>query len=255
MPDQPSPNGIAWAMQLKGDTFDLDNLVLWTTGNPVHAAKVDDRYDLVMPFDVVGHFHEAVPEVADAHLAVLNALGALFGGSFERVEVDSTIYTIDETGQRRDTVLRPTGAQLRLRGGRPTVTQTGQPVNDPTQGMAAAYISLAKTSKAAADALTIISRRSPTWAELYVAYELVEAAAGGRIVGDGWIRARELERFKHTVNSYNALGVDARHGDAKRAAPKIPMSHEEAQTVIRSLIASWLQDLIGEDLNETTDSP
>ncbi len=236
------PAEIAWAIELRGHEYDLEDLAHWTVGNAISVAKVDERYDLVMPFEVVGRDHKDVRARADAHVAALNGLGALFGNSFGGVEFASALYTIDESGRRRGAVAEGMGCQVRVRVGRVTA-QGGQPAQDPTRGMAVDYMTAASAVKAAEDALTIVGRQNPTWSELYVAYELVEAAEGGRMVGDGWIDAKDLERFRHTVNNYNVLGVQARHGIASRAAPKNPMPHDEAKAVIRGLVGAWLRDL------------
>lgn len=70
----------------------------------------------------------------------------------------------------------------------------------------------ASHNRAKADALTLVGRPSPSWSELYLIFELVEANVGGRMFADGWIGRTEANLFTRTANSYTALGMAGRHG-------------------------------------------
>ncbi len=60
--------------------------------------------------------------------------------------------------------------------------------------------------------MALIGRPSPTWSELYLIFELVEANVGGRMHTEGWIDRTEKKLFTRTANSYTALGREGRHG-------------------------------------------
>jgi hypothetical protein len=240
---EPLPNGIAWAMELTGHEFDLNDLMHWTSGNSIQILKFGDRYDLVMPFDIVGRDHKPVRARAESYLGVLNGIGAISCDSFCRVDLLSALHTIDENGKRRDTFMLLNGTRMRIRGGRVGAFVNGAKAGDPTQGLASPYMAIADELKAAEDALVLVGRPRPSWSELYVVYELVLAGSKGDIVRNGWASDAELGRFKGTANSYTALGTDGRHGDPSRPAPRRTMGHGDAVKLIRRMVATWLKSL------------
>ena len=81
-----------------------------------------------------------------------------------------------------------------------------------------------------------------SWVNLYRIYEFIQANIqdDDNIVEQGWWSASEKDLFKHTANSRDALGSDARHGD-DIPAPEKPMSHAEAKRLIDKLVQEWLQ--------------
>ncbi|MCP9750149.1 hypothetical protein [Ferruginibacter sp. HRS2-29] len=53
--------------------------------------------------------------------------------------------------------------------------------------------------------------------------------------------AVELDRFNHTANNFETLGIDARHGNKSQKPPKKPMSLNEAQKLISNIIIAVLK--------------
>ena len=82
----------------------------------------------------------------------------------------------------------------------------------------------------------------PSPGNLYRVFEVVRVDAGGedRIVVNGWTTAKQITRFRRTMNSVSALGTDARHGVERTTPPADPMSIPEAQEFITRLLAKWL---------------
>jgi len=82
-----------------------------------------------------------------------------------------------------------------------------------------------------------------SWVNLYRIYEFIQANIqdDDNIVEQGWWSASEKDLFKHTANSRDALGTDARHAKDQIPAPETPMSHEEAKRLIETLVERWLQ--------------
>jgi hypothetical protein len=81
------------------------------------------------------------------------------------------------------------------------------------------------------------------WANLYRIYEYIQAniEAEDNIIEQGWWSESEKDLFKQTANSPEAIGYEARHGDARVPAPSDPMDHAEARSLIDSLISDWLR--------------
>lgn len=152
------------------------------------------------------------------------------------------MYHLDQYGEKMGTTIQPSPGRLLLRGLAPTVLIGGVEQPDSRRGAMTLYLKVASTTKVKVDALKLVGRSSPTWAQLYNAYELVESDVGGRMFTDGWISKSGATIFRRTANSYKVLGEDARHGDPRFDAPDKPMERQTAVDLIRSLVKAWLQD-------------
>jgi len=147
---------------------------------------------------------------------------------------------LDSSGEVVSTVV-PTGtAECRAKGGRVTVAINGVPQPDQRAGQLARLLMTAASSTAMSDALAIVGRVSPSWSELYLAYELVESNTGGRMYSEGWIDRTEGTLFARTANSYTALGREGRHGKDRGGAPAIPMARADATQLVRRLVSAWI---------------
>ena len=151
------------------------------------------------------------------------------------------IHTIDCTGQRRDAVVSLEGIHIRTKMGRISDIAEGRAMAEPAKGMASDFLAEADGSDAVHDALLLMGRLKPTWSELYVAYELVEANEAGPMYGEGWVDKTQLTLFKRTANSRTALGVLARHGEETTEPPLKPMGYENALNLIRTLVNRWIK--------------
>src|SRR6266849_8946952 len=92
-----------------------------------------------------------------------------------------------------------------------------------------------------AKALRLRDDDSRGWVELYRLYEVIESDIGRPvIVANGWVSDRDIGRFKHTANSVEAAGDEARHGKEETDPPARPLSLAEARTLIDRLLSGWL---------------
>lgn len=81
------------------------------------------------------------------------------------------------------------------------------------------------------------------WVGLYRIFEVIENDTGGinEIANLGWSSKGQLKSFKHTANSPNAVGDEARHGKEATEPPKNPMLLSEARALIETLVHHWLR--------------
>ena len=56
----------------------------------------------------------------------------------------------------------------------------------------------------------------------------------------GWASGARVESFRHSANSVQVAGDDTRHVEPG-APPARPMNIEEARTLVRHLLDSWLR--------------
>lgn len=68
-----------------------------------------------------------------------------------------------------------------------------------------------------------------------------DAADGSHeVVNKGWVLERERNRLTGTAQSRNKLGDDARHASDRFKGPEDPMTLEEAQAFVQSVIRAWV---------------
>lgn len=81
-----------------------------------------------------------------------------------------------------------------------------------------------------------------TWVNLYQIYEIIESEVGNKIYKDqdGWTSKNKITQFTRTANSPDCIGNQSRHGVQKTDPPPNPMSLQDAQLLIRSIIEKWL---------------
>jgi len=219
-----------WLIPLDGDDHDLRSLSHWTHGNAAHVVVFEDRHHLLLPFALVGNERDAACARAATLLDALNGIATLLDRAYHPVALTTHTTRFDEAGQRRDTVHVDFHTSFRILG---KALQPG----DPGRGSAGPLLDAAMGSEALKDALLLAGRAAPTWSELYVAFELIEAHARERMTG--WASKAAMKRFKRTVNSRRALGRLARHGEDHTQPPDVAMPHEEATALIRRLVLGW----------------
>lgn len=236
---------VAWVAELTGHEYDLEDLAHWTNGNAISVLKASvkdlpDTYHLHMPISLVGMNHKEVRQRAEQVMVTLNGLGAMQSQAFGGVLFSEFMNTVDSSGLRRDAVVSVQGCSFRTATGRINAIANGQAMTASTMGMAAQILAESDNSNAVRDALILIGRLTPTWSELYVAYELVETNDASRMYTDGWVDKAALALFKRTANSRTALGVHARHGEDDQHPPPMPMTYEDALRLVRTLVYRWV---------------
>ncbi len=210
-------------------------------GCTVQVLQVGGGYQLALPSEVAGSSHERVLEVAVAFVELINGAASLLIDSYRPIELaKGAFFGVDADGTVLSTVVPVGAAEERCKAGHITAVVGGATQPDSRRGQLARFVESARRSVAAKDALALVGRPSPTWSELYLIYELVEANVGGRMYSDGWISRSQGERFARTANSYTALGRASRHGRQTSQPPGQPMTQREATQLMRTLVQAWL---------------
>lgn len=97
---------------------------------------------------------------------------------------------------------------------------------------------LALSNRGIESALTVLAEETPTWAQLYLVHELLKADTAGRECLAA--QSKEVERFKHTANCYETLGIDARHAPGGIKSPEKPMAWSRALSLMAQLVREWI---------------
>jgi hypothetical protein len=230
-----------WLVRLGGERLDLEDLPSLLC-SPEHTVIEEDGsyYLKSSDFDSLGSADE-VRERALAIIEMLNGAMKLHIPSFRGV-YEAGVTLIEEDGRRHHYVYLEASLTLRSKlSVNPTVTTSnGTRQMTPPPSDVHSWISLAKTDKAVADALHFF--RDNTWISLYKVYEIIREDAGDEeaIIRNGWVTKQALTRFRQTAQSKAALGDLARHAASGFKPPSQPMTIQEAGSLLRGVILSWL---------------
>jgi hypothetical protein len=235
-----------WLVRLQGHEFDLEELSDRFTSADRNVTKDEDGYYYLRSsdFDQVSD-PDAVRERAFRLIELMNGATKLYtGGSYRPVEFD-VVTRVDDDGKRHHHItLSATVEGRSLMTGKLIVGETGENIDvlRPPSG-ADSLVNLADQNAKVADALRFYARSD--WFNLYKAWEVVRDAAGGEseLIKKGWATKAQRRRFTGTAQSRAELGDEARHASVELQPPKNPMSLEEAQAFVRSVIEAWVRTL------------
>lgn len=190
---------------------------------------------------VIGDDSERIADVANEYLSLINGAAALFFNDFHPLELGDGFFGIDANGDIAHTVIQARSVVMRMKAGHVVIAVNGEALPDERTGAMSNILRCATEDRGKADALALIGRPSPTWSELYLVFELVEANIGGGMYSEGWISKADANRFRRTANSYTALGKAARHGKDTAQPPSTLLTHCAATDLMRNLVVRWFK--------------
>jgi hypothetical protein len=243
----------AWLVPLSGHPFDLEDLRIYLDQNVAQVVKRSGEYFLLLPASVAGSNYQKVNEYSRIYIAQINGAMRVLIASYRPVELARSAYLcLNQSGEIIRQILPYGVAEERNKSFQLTALVGDAPAEGLRKGLATRLLAKAANRPVALDALTIIGRSQPTWAELYIVYELVESSSKGQMFVAGWISKAEGTLFTRTANSYDILGTTGRHGKQTNTAPKTPMSYPDALQLIRTLVGRWFDSLQTTEVGEST---
>lgn len=231
----------AWIIPLKGHAYDLEDLPIYLSGSPVTVIKRETGFFMQISTSVIGDDSERIADVASEYLSLINGAATLLLNNFHPLELGDGFFGIDENGDIAHTVIQLRSVMMRVKAGHGVIVVNGVTLPDERAGAMSDILRCAIEDRGKADALALIGRPSPTWSELYLVFELVEANTQGRMHSECWISKADKIRFQRTANSYTALGKAARHGKDTAQPPSTPLTHCAATNLMRNLVARWFK--------------
>jgi hypothetical protein len=85
--------------------------------------------------------------------------------------------------------------------------------------------------------------RPNTWVNLYRVLEAISDEIPEReMVAKGWASAPEIEAFTASANHVAVTGDESRHGKSSGTPPQRTINHQQAQNLIKRIVAAWLRD-------------
>jgi hypothetical protein len=210
---------MTWQVEVNGDPWDLDYLVRVSQGGPRRVLADPRGMGFLYESDTLS----ALTTSGEVETAARDELGVLSG--ILKLEHDSreplrqgAIFRVAHDGGR-DAFVRVRGHGIRVHFGTPASLRTDTsgevlPV-EPVQSRAAVVLQIATTDAAVSKVLRLLSDTDAvSWVGLYRIHEVIEADVGGQrsIQKIGWTSPEDLKRFKHSANSVQVGGDEARHG-------------------------------------------
>jgi len=239
--DEPVGETTAWLVAIDGDPADLRSLAENLHEPSVKIVKRTDGYFVQLAVSASSPMARKAGEIASSFVELMNSAAVAANDSRRPVTIDKGgIVGIDANGNVTSQVILPQTGRAVARGLRARIVSSGDAGD--SEPLAVTLLRSAEQSQARADALRLVGRRTPTWSELYVAFELAQTNAGARIHSRRWASSSDIKCFKRTANSYTALGRFARHGRDGKEPPKAPMEHRAAVALIRTLVVKWLAE-------------
>ncbi len=247
-----------WRVRLKGEAFDLEDLVELITSPDLRV--VNEGADFFLESATFDRLDGSVDVLQEAQwlLPRLNGAGKLKRHGFRDVDVDGHLIEFPVSGgERKELVLggsiTPRGrvthiviqAQTldgRVRLPAATIVVQGQPMpGEPGTLETDRWLEHADRDPDIAEAIEIFGGRPHDWVNLYRIFEIIEGRAD--IIGSGWASRSETERFTRTANHPDAAGPEARHARSSVQPPPRPMTLEEGVELIRRIMLGLLGSL------------
>lgn len=177
--------------------------------------------------------HVQARETANAVLEILNGAAKAFVPTYQGARIVSMYFLNDE-----GTVTRHLLATAPYRDRRAYALK-------PDDKRLSSWIALSSEDLKAARALALYGGLAHTWSNLYMVMEVIEDDLDGEaaLIRQFPLPEYEIKAFKHTANSFPALGPDARHAK-DFAPPASPMTLRDAQDLVQRTLSHWLDSKV-----------
>lgn len=232
-----------WLVQLSGHKFDLEELPKLFSSPDLEVVEDKGKYYLKSSeFNSLTDASK-VRTKAKKSLEFINGAMKIKSSDFQPVSIGGIERTEDD--RPRTQYILPESIRERSKvSGNLSVVKAGPREEEETTKRVItpeSWVMLAKQDKNVAKVLRFFSKEL-TWDNLYKIWEAMEEDQGNKIFLKGWASEKKIERFTRTANSYLAIGDKARHAHEKNLPPKKPMKLSEAESLIRTIVNSWISE-------------
>jgi len=231
-----------WLVEIQGDKSDLQDLGKSLSSPELCITKDGDNFVLKSTdFERFTNVDD-VRNIACELLSVINGAAKLALDMRERLTIGAIVRVKDD-GTRSTficlsndiTVHGSIGVSIVSPTGVVEEIHPGDPIPD--------WVRIAQQDKNVSKVLQFLGSMTDDWVNLYRILEIVVKDVGGtkKIEEKGWATERAVKLFKHTSQSPDAIGHQARHGVQEEKPPRVPMPLSEARSLIKTIIHNWLR--------------
>ena len=231
-----------WEVELAGDSFDLDELVLSMSKTEPSICKTLHGYILRSEYFNQMNTHAEVEESATEILSVLNGICVVLLSTRKSISISAIAKVFP--GQPRQTYISvQDGFHAKGTFSMVVTNSDGTVVTTYQADPAVAWLKLASDNLQVAKVFRLLNDPHLNWGPMYKIFEIIlDDMQGFKPISDlGWASQSAMKRFKHTANSPTAAGDLARHGVEPTSPPAAPMAMSEAKSLIDTLVHNWLR--------------
>lgn len=230
-----------WKVRLIGDESGLNDLSESFDDDPEIFEEDGDFYLWSSRFEEINEDYEVRKTAEDIVRAIRN-FGERDSLRVRELEVSHVTEMLDDGSEHM--YVRAEPVTIGVGAGPVRVTTSNEDDNEAIYLPADRtfeWTQLALEDEAVGELVGLLDQ-GDSWVNLYRIYEFIQKniESEENIIAQGWWSASEKNLFKHTANSREALGDEARHGP-KVPAPDKPMTHAEAKRLVETLIDHWLR--------------
>ncbi len=225
-----------WYVEIIGDNFDLEDLSKSLNSPEYCITKKEEDYILKST-----HFNsledlDDVRNKSNEILSLINGSAWLVIGMRKPLE-EVRVCRVNDDGKINRFVSLSGSIRARSRVKGRLITKDGEVQEIDQAGPIPEFIATSQHEENVATVLSLLGDHPKDWVNLYRILEVVEDDVEGipKIIEKGWGTKKAIKLFKRTANYV------ARHKDKKIKQPKNPMTPSEAESLIRTIIISWIQ--------------
>ncbi len=234
-----------WYIRLQGEIFDLKILADIFNSKDLNITEKEEHYYLYNKDFCNLTDSDEVNKKAYDLLSTMNGIARLKSNKFKTVISDAIIH-YDENGHRTASMhlsgtleMRSSvTAVLSVLGKDGKIKKFFKKLTNKIN--AKAWVKASFKDDEVKKALRFFGKRKLSWSELYKIYEIIIKDIGDDIYN--WVSKSKIRNFRHTANSFGALGDEARHGYSDNNPPLKPMSFEEARSLITTVLTKWIEE-------------
>lgn len=225
-----------WYVGIKGDNFDLEDLSKSLNSPEYCITKKGEDYIFKSTHFNSLEKEDDVRNKAKEILSLINGSSWLVIGMREPLE-EVRFCRVNDDGKIKCSVVFSDSFRARDKFKAHLVTKNGEVQEIDQAGPIPEFIATSQHEENVATVLRLLGDHPKDWVNLYRILEVVEDDVGGipKIAKKGWGTKKAIKLFKRTANYV------ARHKDKKIKQPKNPMTPSEAESLIKTIINSWIQ--------------
>lgn len=230
-----------WQVDLIGNKDDLEDLSSIFSSSDPRIIRNGDGYLLESSLFTHCLDDKSVKEETDKLLTAINAIkvlklhsskpitrGAIFADNINGIHTVFLETTVTAVASIRIEVIafNPDGTRF-----------SGTPDNHEKS-----WVSL-RTNNRVQRVFEIVTHNYNSFIELYKIIEIIREDEFTPVLRSGKFY-EEINQFKETAESYDAIGKDARHAHSKFKKPTNPMTLDQAKELVKKILYLWLDSKV-----------
>ncbi len=231
-----------WQVNLHGDKDDLEGLSKIFTSSDIQIIRESNGYILESSSFKGCTDSDAVKGIADRLLMAINAIKQLDFFSSDPIR-RGAIQCKDDQGHRQISLdcsyTVKTGAKASI-----SVNKSDGTTEESVPGkQMMKWIPLMESDERVQRVFNLMNHDFRSWVGLYKVIEVVQED-NFLPVGREGVFDKDIDLFKRTAQSYEAVKTDARHAHERFKKPDKEMKINEAQSLTKRIVELWLNSKI-----------